>query len=106
MTSGQIPPFQFGEDITKALAASEKRVSGTVSAAHQYHFHMETQSTVASMMEGGEVKAIVSSQSPDWTQRVIEQITKLPMRKIKIENRRMGGAFGGKITQSNWTGWC
>jgi xanthine dehydrogenase/oxidase len=48
-----VAAVQAGEDITKALAASDHVISGEISCGSQYHFYMETQGTLAVPTDDG-----------------------------------------------------
>ena len=41
-----------------------------------------------------------STQHPSETQAVVAEVLGLPKHEVVVEVRRMGGAFGGKETQS------
>ena len=45
-----------------------------------------------------------SSQNPTENQKLVAEVLNIPMNLVTAEVRRMGGAFGGKETNSNqWT---
>ena len=61
---------------------------------------METQTVMSVPQEDGGLQVFSATQSPDYVQRAVSKATKIPHGKVRIELRRMGGAYGGKITRS------
>jgi xanthine dehydrogenase molybdopterin-binding subunit B len=71
-----------------------------VNVGAQYHFHMETQTAYAVPQEDGGLQLYSATQGPDFVTRCVSTATGLPANKIRVELRRMGGAYGGKITRA------
>lgn len=94
-----VGPFTTG-DLSKGFAQSKHVLQNSVSVGSQYHFHMETQSSVAIPVEGQAMKVISSTQWPSLMQNLISRVTGVNSSKITVETRRVGGAYGGKITRS------
>ena len=95
-----MPPVTSGEPIDKALASCAHTVTGSVNCGTQYHFHMETQTAEARPTEEGGIVLHSATQSLAFTQQAVAEATGLPAGKIECKVKRMGGAFGGKITRS------
>lgn len=83
-----------------ALAAAPRRVQGELHIGGQEHFYLETQ--IASVMPGedGSVLVYSSTQNPTEVQKLVGSVLGVPMHKVVIDMRRMGGGFGGKETQA------
>lgn len=64
----------------------------------QYHYHMETQQCLCVPSEDG-MDVYSSSQWSDTCQVAISEVLKVPVNTINTLVRRVGGAFGGKITR-------
>ena len=66
----------------------------------QYHFHMETQTACVVPQEDGGLQIYSATQGPDFVIQCVSTATGLPANKLRVEMRRMGGAYGGKITRA------
>ena len=87
-------------DSTTALATAPHRLQGTLHIGGQEHFYLETQ--VASVMPGEDGSMLVysSTQNPTEVQKLVAEVLGVPMAKVVVDMRRMGGGFGGKETQA------
>ncbi|HET9385756.1 MAG TPA: xanthine dehydrogenase molybdopterin binding subunit [Gemmatimonadales bacterium] len=95
-----MPDYAFRKgDSAAALAASPRRLSGTLRIGGQDHFYLEGQVALALRAEDG-IFVHASSQHPSEIQAIIAKLLNLPQAAVTIEVRRMGGAFGGKETQA------
>ena len=90
---------QRGDSAT-ALATAPHRLQGTLHIGGQEHFYLETQ--VASVMPGEDGGMLVysSTQNPTEVQKLVAEVLGVPMAKVVVDMRRMGGGFGGKETQA------
>jgi xanthine dehydrogenase large subunit len=61
---------------------------------------METQTSYAVPQEDGGLQLYSATQGPDFVTRCVSYATGLPANKVRVELRRMGGAYGGKITRA------
>ena len=61
-----------------------------------------TETQVSSVMptEDGGMIVYTSTQNPTEVQKLVAEVLGVPMNKIVIDMRRMGGGFGGKETQA------
>lgn len=93
---------QRGDSAT-ALASAPHRVQGELEIGGQEHFYLETQ--IASVMPGEDGAMLVysSTQHPTEVQKLVASVLGLPMHKVVVDMRRMGGGFGGKETQAAGT---
>ncbi|KAB7896809.1 xanthine dehydrogenase molybdopterin binding subunit [Rouxiella sp. S1S-2] len=90
-------------DSAAALAAAQNRLQGELEIGGQEHFYLETQ--IASVMPGEDGAMLVysSTQHPTEVQKLVASVLGLPMHKVVVDMRRMGGGFGGKETQAAGT---
>src|SRR5476651_429535 len=93
---------QRGDSAT-ALASAPHRVQGELEIGGQEHFYLETQ--IASVMPGEDGAMLVysSTQHRSEVQKLVASVLGLPMHKVVVDMRRMGGGFGGKETQAAGT---
>jgi xanthine dehydrogenase large subunit len=87
-------------DAGAALAWARHSLSGEFSVGGQEHFYLEGQ--VAYAVPGEQRSLVVhsSTQHPGEIQHWIAHALGLSNADVKVECRRMGGAFGGKETQA------
>eukprot|EP00042_Codosiga_hollandica_P056153 m.803689 g.803689 ORF g.803689 m.803689 type:complete len:1324 (-) comp59281_c0_seq1:203-4174(-) len=86
-------------DVNAALATAPFVISGTIDCGGQYHFHMETQTSIAIPQEDGGLQIYCSTQAPDYVNLAVSHATKIHHGKVRVTARRAGGAYGGKITR-------
>lgn len=84
------------------LKKAKHAISGTLETGAQEHWYLETQTCLCIPGEENEITAYSSTQHPSETQAIIAEVLGLGKNEVVVENRRMGGAFGGKETQGNW----
>ena len=87
-------------DAAAALAKSEHRIRGQIRVGGQEHFYLEGQVALAIPGEDGTVTVHSSNQNPTETQIQVATVLGIPMHKVTLSTRRMGGAFGGKETHA------
>jgi xanthine dehydrogenase large subunit len=96
-----IPPRTFAlGDVAAAWGQCDLIVEGRVDSGGQEHFYMETQSALAVPAENKGVTLYSSTQAPTAVQRIAARVLGLPMHKIEVDVRRLGGGFGGKEDQA------
>jgi xanthine dehydrogenase large subunit len=94
------PPRTFAlGDVDRVWGQCDVIVEGRVDSGGQEHFYMEPQGAMAMPVEGGGIKIYSSTQSPTGVQRIAARVLGLPMHKVEVDVRRLGGAFGGKEDQ-------
>lgn len=82
-------------------------IEGSAESEGQEHFYMEPQSAVAVPIERGGIKVHSSSQNPTGVQKGVAKILGLPMNRVEVDTRRLGGGFGGKEDQATtWATMC
>jgi len=88
-------------DAAAAIAASPRRVKGSMKLGGQDHFYLEGQVALAVPGEDDEIVVYSSTQGPSETQHMVAHALGVPSNAVTVEVRRMGGGFGGKETQAN-----
>ena len=87
-------------DAHKSIANASHRLKGQLNIGGQEHFYLETQVSNVIPTEDGGMLVYCSTQNPTEVQKLVASVLGLPMHKITIDMRRMGGGFGGKETQA------
>jgi len=96
-----VPPMQLlrGEPANK-LELAPHRTAGKFFVGGQEQFYLEGQISYAIPKEDNGILVYCSTQHPTEMQHLIAHSTKRDFNQVHIETRRMGGAFGGKESQS------
>lgn len=95
------PPFTMTRgDSASAIAAAEHQLSGEISVGGQEHMYLEGQVSTAVSTEDGGMEIYTSSQHPSEVQKLVADVLAIPLNKVMVDMRRMGGGFGGKETQA------
>ncbi|MGF1695338.1 xanthine dehydrogenase molybdopterin binding subunit [Vibrio lamellibrachiae] len=87
-------------DSDKALASAKHVIEGDLDVGGQEHFYLETQSSSVVPTEDGGMIVYTSTQNPTEVQKLVAEVIGVPMHKVVVDMRRMGGGFGGKETQA------
>ncbi len=88
-------------NVTAALAASPRKLSGTFELGGQEHFYLETHAAWAEVDGEGNIFIASSTQHPSEIQTIVSEVLHLPRSRVVVQAPRMGGGFGGKETQGN-----
>uniref|UniRef100_A0AAY5EAB9 FAD-binding PCMH-type domain-containing protein n=1 Tax=Electrophorus electricus TaxID=8005 RepID=A0AAY5EAB9_ELEEL len=89
-------------DIHMAFQEAEHIYEGEIRVGGQEHFYMETQSMlVIPAREQKEVKVYLSTQHPTCAQMSVAETLGIPANRVSCHVKRVGGAFGGKITKAS-----
>jgi len=88
-------------DAAAAIAMAPHRRRGQMRVGGQDHMYLEGHIALAVPGEDGDVVVFSSTQHPSEVQHMVAHVLGLPSHAVTVEVRRMGGAFGGKETQSN-----
>jgi xanthine dehydrogenase large subunit len=95
------PPFSMKRgDSGSAIAKAEHQLSGEISVGGQEHMYLEGQISTAEPTEDGGMNIYTSSQHPSEVQKLVAEVLDVPLNKVLVDMRRMGGGFGGKETQA------
>ncbi|GLK89491.1 xanthine dehydrogenase molybdopterin binding subunit [Pseudomonas turukhanskensis] len=90
---------RIGDSASK-LATAPRRLQGSLHIGGQEHFYLETQISSVMPTEDGGMIVYTSTQNATEVQKLVAEVLGVPMHKIVIDMRRMGGGFGGKETQA------
>jgi CO/xanthine dehydrogenase Mo-binding subunit len=82
-------------DIDAAAATAEVVVEGTYQFPMVTQFAIEPHAFMAAP-DGDGIAVWSAIQHPNWLQRVIAELLKLPLARVRIRAPDPGGAFGGK----------
>ncbi len=85
----------------KALKEAQNRLEGSIQIGGQEHFYLEGHIALAIPHEDNEMEIYSSTQHPSEVQLMVANALDVSSNEIVVKNRRVGGAFGGKETQSN-----
>jgi len=95
------PPFSMKRgDSESAISAAEHQLSGEITIGGQEHMYLEGQVSTAEPTEDGGMNVFSSSQHPSEVQKLVAEVLDIPLNKVLVDMRRMGGGFGGKETQA------
>ncbi|MCX7024363.1 MAG: molybdopterin-dependent oxidoreductase [Spirochaetes bacterium] len=98
------PRTQRSGDPAAAFARAAYVVSGRADSGGQEHVYLETQGAIAEPRDGDRIFIISGTQGPAVVQRAAARVLGLPMNKVEVETRRLGGGFGGKEDQATTWG--
>ncbi|KAF4093447.1 hypothetical protein AMELA_G00002150 [Ameiurus melas] len=88
-------------DVASALLETDHVYEGELRVEGQEHFYMETQSMlVIPVGEEKEMKVYLSTQHPTCVQMAISETLGIPSNRVSCHVKRVGGAFGGKVTKT------
>jgi xanthine dehydrogenase molybdopterin binding subunit len=87
-------------DLESGFVNSDFVIEGQTKTNAQEQWYLETQISIAIPGEGDEMKVYCSTQNPNEVQMLMADVLGINANEIEVEVRRMGGAFGGKETQS------
>ncbi len=91
--------IQRGE-LQTALAGAALQLQAELHIRGQEHFYLEGQVALAVPNEDGGMHVYSSSQHPSEVQKLVASVLALPLNRVQVEVRRMGGGFGGKESQA------
>uniref|UniRef100_A0A674CKV0 Aldehyde oxidase 6 n=1 Tax=Salmo trutta TaxID=8032 RepID=A0A674CKV0_SALTR len=89
-------------NVDEAFDKVDHVYEGEIRLGGQEHFYMETQSmVVVPSGEERELKVYLSCQHPTYTQESIAETLGIPSNRVSCHVKRVGGAFGGKVTKTS-----
>jgi len=95
------PPFTMKRgDSQSAISNAQHQLSGEIVVGGQEHMYLEGQVSTAVPTEDGGMEIYTSSQHPSEVQKLVAEVLDIPLNKVLVDMRRMGGGFGGKETQA------
>lgn len=87
-------------DLARGFAEADHILEGTWVSGGQDHFYLESQAAIVYPGEFDALTVHSSTQNPSEVQHVIAHLLGLPINKVTVVTKRMGGAFGGKECQA------
>ncbi|NP_001086061.1 aldehyde oxidase 1 S homeolog precursor [Xenopus laevis] len=88
-------------NIDKGFKTADHILEGEIYIGGQEHFYMETQSIrVVPSKEDKEMHIYAASQDPSYMQGLVASTLNIPSNRVNCHVKRIGGAFGGKITKT------
>ncbi|XP_078618398.1 xanthine dehydrogenase/oxidase-like [Branchiostoma floridae x Branchiostoma japonicum] len=88
-------------NLEEAFEKADQIIEGELRIGGQEHFYLETcAAIVVPHGEDGEMEIFCSTQNPTKTQMLAAKAQGVPANRVVCRVKRMGGAFGGKETQS------
>ena len=87
-------------DVAGAWRQCAVVVEGRCEIGGQEHLYLETQRCRAIPKEDGAVQVFSSTQGPAAVQHVTAAVLGVPMHKVEVDVKRLGGGFGGKEDQA------
>uniref|UniRef100_A0A8D0E4N7 FAD-binding PCMH-type domain-containing protein n=1 Tax=Salvator merianae TaxID=96440 RepID=A0A8D0E4N7_SALMN len=90
-------------NVEKAFLTVEKIIEGEIHIGGQEHFYLETNSVfVIPRKEDNEMDIYVSTQDASKVQELVASVLNAQSNRIMCHTKRVGGAFGGKITKPSF----
>lgn len=96
---GSTRTFKMG-DVTKGWKECAHIYEGRADCNGQEHLYIEGQGAYAFPVENDCIRIVSSTQGPTQVQRGIARVLGVPMHKVEVDVRRLGGGFGGKEDQA------
>ncbi len=93
---------QIHGDPDSAFAKCKHVFEGRLASGAQEHFYFETQRALAVPGEHDTIKVYASAQSPGAFHHHLAEVLGIPMHKVELDIRRLGGGFGGKESTAVW----
>jgi xanthine dehydrogenase large subunit len=87
-------------DAAATIAAAPHRLEGRFRCGGQDHFYLEGQISLAVPGEDGAMLVYCSTQHPGEVQLLVAHALGIAANSVRVECRRIGGAFGGKESQA------
>jgi xanthine dehydrogenase large subunit len=87
-------------DLARGFAAADHVIEGVWVNGGQDHFYLESQAAIAIPGEHDQLTVHSSTQNPSEVQHVIAHLLAVPINKVTVITKRMGGGFGGKECQA------
>lgn len=91
------PISELGPESLNAL----KRIMGSMEIGTQYHHPMEPQTVFCLPSDDGGLDIYAATQWMDIVQIAVSECLKVPENKINMFVKRLGGAYGAKISRSS-----
>lgn len=96
------PTIQMGEDEEfQDWSDCDEVIHGETRLGGQEHFYLETNACLCiPSKEDQQIEVWSSTQNPTETQVFVASLLGIPMNRVTVQTRRLGGGFGGKESRS------
>lgn len=92
--------YEPGKEIHEDQSLSSlSTIRGSFEIGAQYHYTMEAQTTLCIPAEDGGLDVYTATQWMDLAQIAVAEALKIPQNSVNIVVRRLGGAYGAKISR-------
>lgn len=99
IVSGTMAESAFDDDAS--WQQCDHVLEGSTRMGGQEHFYLETNAVaVIPGREDGEMEVWCSTQNPTETQSFVASVLNVPMNRVAVRTKRLGGGFGGKESRS------
>ncbi|XP_014214847.1 xanthine dehydrogenase-like [Copidosoma floridanum] len=88
-------------DVDRGFTESDHVLEAEVHMGGQEHFYLETHSSLAVPREEDELEIFSSTQHPSEIQKLVAHVLGVPINRINVRVKRMGGGFGGKESRGH-----
>jgi xanthine dehydrogenase large subunit len=88
-------------NVEEAFRKSTHILENNIEIHGAEHFYLESQAAISYPQDNGQIEVHSSSQHPTEVQHVISHGLGIPSKDVICVVKRMGGAFGGKESQSS-----
>lgn len=88
--------YTYGGDVDKAFESADHVVEGKFETAMVQHCHIENHITHAYMDDIDRIIIVSSTQIPHIARRIVSQVLKMPLSRIRVIKPFIGGGFGAK----------
>eukprot|EP00755_Sulcionema_specki_P005819 Sspe_Gene.33825::Locus_16472_Transcript_1_1_Confidence_1.000_Length_4396::g.33825::m.33825/K00106/XDH; xanthine dehydrogenase/oxidase len=95
-----VPPKCVQGDVDTGFKGSDHVFTDTFTLGGQYHYHLETLSALALPSGEGSFTIHSAVQLPPPVAQAVAACLEVPQASIDLRNRRCGGGFGGKLSNS------
>lgn len=83
-------------DAKKAFEECDHVLERECRMGGQEHFYLETHAALVIPREADEIEMYSSTQHPSEMQKLTAHVLNVPMNRVNVKCKRMGGGFGGK----------
>ena len=87
-------------DAAQAMQNAPHQLQSQLEIGGQEHYYLESQIAYVLPQDDGEWLVHASTQHPGEAQHWVAHALDVPLHRVRVVCRRMGGGFGGKETQS------
>lgn len=87
-------------NVDETFSEVDHILEGEIRIGGQEHFYLETHCCLAVLKEEHELEIFSSTQDPSGMQHLAAHVIGLPINRINVRVKRLGGGFGGKESRS------